>query len=280
MWSTGGSSGGRGLNPVPLDEMVRYVRSHTGFQGRIAVVLGSGLGAFTEGLSHSRVIPYASIPNFPLPTVEGHRGELVSGVLNDIPLLVARGRFHRYEGHSLENVTLPMRLFHALGVRRVIITNAAGSLKPEFTPGSLLLITGHLDCTFQEHPQQPQPITAPPYYVPDLLEIARRSAREAGITLREGIYCWTLGPAYETPDEIHYFQSLGGAAVGMSTVPEISWAGPHGMEPLAISMLTNFAAGLSATPLTHEEVIETANRMKVSFLHFLTRVIQNIEGRP
>ncbi len=260
--------------------MVRYVQSRTGFTGRIAVVLGSGLGAFSEGLTNPRVIPYAAIPNYPLPSVEGHSGELVSGFLNDIPLLVAKGRFHRYEGHGLERVTLPIRLFHALGVRRVIITNAAGSLQPEFTPGSLLLLTGHLDCTFQEHPRQPQPVTVPPYYVPILLEIARCSAQEVGITLREGIYCWTLGPAYETPEEIRYFQSLGGAAVGMSTVPEINWAGSHGLEPLAISMLTNFAAGLSAAPLTHEEVIETANQVKDSLLRFLTRVIQKLEGLP
>jgi purine-nucleoside phosphorylase len=143
-----------------------------------------------------------------------------------------------------------------------------------------MLLTGHLDCTFQESPQQPQPVTNLPYYVPALLKIARRSAQEVETTLREGIYCWTLGPAYETPDEIRYFQSLGGAAVGMSTVPEIKWAGSHGLKPLAISMLTNFAAGLSDAPLSHEEVIETANSVKDSLLRFLTRVIQNIEGLP
>ena len=268
------------MKSATLDQMVRYLRSQAHIEGRIAVVLGSGLGAFTDGLTRSQVIPYTSIPHYPLPTVEGHRGELVFGDLDGIPLIVAKGRFHRYEGHGLEIVTLPIRLFHALGVKRVIITNAAGSLKPEFTPGSLMLLTGHLDCTFQESPRQPQLVQNSPFYVPALLEVAKHSAQEVGITLREGIYCWTLGPAYETRDEIRYFQSLGGAAVGMSTVPEIKWAGSHGLEPLAISMLTNFAAGLSDSPLTHEEVIKTANSVKDALLRFLTRVIQNMEGLP
>ncbi len=256
-----------------VSAMAKFITYRTGFRGGTAVILGSGLGSFADQLADPVVLPYGDIPDYPRSTVAGHSGELVAGNLRGNPLIVAKGRFHFYEGYDYHTVTLPIRLFRELGVSNLIITNAAGSMKPETPPGNLMLIKGHMDCTFRHGVELPRRFTGHPYHNPGLLKLAKTAAGRAAVPLGEGIYCWVFGPAYETPAEISFFRELGGDAVGMSTVPEILSAAECGIPTLAISTLTNYAAGISDKPLTHEEVLETANRVKSSFIRLLTEIV-------
>lgn len=254
-------------------EMSDYVGSRSGFTHGVAVVLGSGLGGFTEQIQTPIVIPYNAIPNYPQPTVEGHTGEFVIGNYNNVPIIAAKGRFHYYEGHDIEIVTLPIQLFHKLGVRYVIITNAAGSVKKSIPPGTLMAISGYADCTFRDN-------LFIPSIVDDrsskLLDCAIQASKKVKIELYKGVYCWTQGPAYETPAEIEFIQNLGGDAVGMSTVPELQAAEQLGIEAIGISTITNYAAGILDQPLTHNEVIETANRTKNDFAKLIGAIIKDI----
>jgi len=253
--------------------MAEFVADQTAFREGTAVILGSGLGSFADQLTDPVVIPYGDIPHYPRSTVAGHSGEFVVGRLRGNPLIVARGRFHFYEGYDYHTVTLPIRLFHKLGVNRLIITNAAGSMRPETPPGNLMLIKGHMDCTFRYGIELPRCFTGHPFHSPNLLKLAKTAAERVAVPLKEGIYCWVLGPAYETPAEIDFFRELGGDAVGMSTVPEIQAAAEFAIPTLAISTLTNYAAGIIDKPLTHEEVLETADRVKSSFIRLLTEIV-------
>ncbi|MFH1852530.1 MAG: purine-nucleoside phosphorylase [Candidatus Neomarinimicrobiota bacterium] len=264
--------------PDKEQKMVDYVRERIGTAPAVAIILGSGLGDFADNLEQKITIPYHAIPGYPRPTVEGHAGELVFGLLGTVPVLAAKGRFHFYEGHALETVTLPVRLFHRLGVRALIITNAAGSVRRDYPPGSLMALTGHLDCTFRQGPEAPDIVSGVPCHDPRLLDCARKAAAETGVELQSGIYCWTLGPAYETPEEIEFFRSLGGDAVGMSTVPELQAAAELGLSTLGISCLTNYAAGITGQPLTHQEVIDTAAAVRDKFTRLIIAVIRNIGG--
>lgn len=257
-----------------ITEMTDFIFNQTSFNGRLAIVLGSGLGRFADELENSQVIPYQKIPDYPKSTVEGHSGELVFGSLRGVDLIAAKGRFHFYEGHNFQTVTLPIRLFHKLGVDHLIITNAAGSMDMAHPPGTLMAVTGHIDCTFRHSMDDPLVQKGFPYHDPGFIELAHQAARQAGISLAQGNYCWALGPAYETPAEIEYFRSLGGDAAGMSTVPEILTAGELGMRVLTISCLTNFAAGITDQPLTHAEVIKTADRAGADFSELLTLTIE------
>lgn len=259
-----------------VPEMAELVLNRSGFGGRLAVVLGSGLGEFSARLQATTTIPYGVIPHYPQTTVAGHSGELVAGELNGVPLIAARGRFHLYEGHDFHTVSLPVRLFHRLGVDHLIITNAAGSLNRAYPPGTLMAVTGHLDCTFRHGPGEPVIVTGDPYHDPRFITLAREAAGEAEVALETGTYCWTLGPSYETPAEIAYFQRLGGDAVGMSTVPEILTAGELGMRVLTLSCLTNFAAGIGGQPLDHREVLKTTARVEDSFSRLLTAIINRL----
>lgn len=259
--------------------MAENILSRTGFKGKIAIVLGSGLGDFSKNFTDPTVIAYDSIPEYPQPTVEGHAGEFVFGKLEGIPILAARGRFHFYEGHPVSTVTLPIKLFNALGIQYVIITNAAGSMEKEFPPGKLMLITRHLDCTFRESHETPEWVENPPYYDPNILQIVRHAAVKTGVDIAEGGYCWTQGPVYETPAEIDFYSSLNGTAVGMSTVPEIETAGELGMTPIGISCLTNYAAGITDQPLTHQEVMDTAEFAKNDFAALIKETIVQLGSR-
>lgn len=258
---------------ISMREMAEFIYDRTGVSGGTALVLGSGLGDFADRLENQVVIPYLDIPRYPRPTVEGHAGEFVFGFYRSIPVLAAKGRFHYYEGHDFHTVTLPIRLFHYLQLDRLIITNAAGSVNPDTPPGSLMLVNGHMDCTFRHGSGKARVMTGPPYYDSHVLESVKVAARNAGIDLREGIYCWTQGPAYETPEEINLFRSWGADAVGMSTVPEIIAAGELGLPTITISTLTNFAAGITDAPLTHAEVIETAAVVKSRFQTLLQALL-------
>ena len=265
-------------SPHAVREMVEYVNSLIDVSPRTAVVLGSGLGHFSEYVENQTSIPYAHIAGYPLSGVEGHSGEFVFGELGSEPVVVASGRFHMYEGYDLETVTLPVRFFHQLKVNNLIITNSAGSVRRRLEPGTLMMLNGHLDCTFRESSKMPDVVRGGEYHSSELLDRARAAARAEGIKTAEGVYAWTLGPSYETPAEIEMIHELGGDAVGMSTVPEIRAAGKLGMRVLGISCLTNYAAGITDEPLTHEDVISVANRVSDKFTRLLKGTIESISS--
>ena len=259
-----------------LKHRVDYVQERSTVQPRTAVVLGSGLGHMAENVEGAVIVPYSDIPGYPEPTVEGHAGELILGKLGGEKVVMASGRFHLYEGLDIETVTLPMRLFHELGAENVIITNSAGSVREGNAPGSLMAVTGHLDCTFRESAEMPFVVSDSRHHSGELLEIARQSAASNEIDLREGVYAWALGPSYETPAEIEMIRELGGHAVGMSTVPEIRAAAELGMKALTISCLTNYAAGVVDAPITHEEVIIIAAEAGERFGRLLSTIVEQI----
>jgi purine-nucleoside phosphorylase len=239
-----------------------------GFEPEIAVVLGSGLGGFASRARDPITISYADIPGFPRPTVQGHAGELVAGTIGGRRVLLQSGRFHMYEGHSAETAVLPVRVFGELGASIIVLTNAAGGLRRSFQPGTLMLIADHLNLTGRN--PLVGPVSDGDQRFPDmteaydrpLRELARGVARERGIMLEEGVYAGLLGPSYETPAEVRMLGALGADAVGMSTVPEVIAARARGLRCLGFSTITNLAAGISPTVLSHAEVMETAGRVQ------------------
>jgi purine nucleoside phosphorylase I, inosine and guanosine-specific len=229
-------------------------------------VLGSGLGGLAEQVGDGVRIPYKDIPGFHVPTVEGHRGELVIGKLGGKTVLVQSGRFHMYEGYSAVDNVLPVRVFGALGIKSIILTNAAGGVRRTFQAGSVMLISDHLNLTGRN--PLIGPVIPGEERFPDMSEAydagyrntARATARKLGIPLEEGVYAGLLGPNYETPAEVRMLERLGADAVGMSTVAEVIAARARGMRCLGFSLVTNPGAGISPTPLNHKEVMETAAR--------------------
>jgi purine-nucleoside phosphorylase len=233
----------------------------------VAVVLGSGLGFFTTRIQNAMTIPYRQIPGFPEPTVIGHGGELVAGQLAGKDIIAQSGRFHLYEGHPASTTALPVRVFAELGVRTLLLTNAAGGIRRTFASGTVMLIADHINLTFRNPligkplPREERfPDMSDPYD-PDLRSLARQVARDRRLLLNEGVYAQLLGPSFETPAEIRMLERLGADAVGMSTVLEVIAARARGLRCLGFSVVTNPAAGMSAKKLNHMEVMETANRV-------------------
>jgi len=262
------------LAPAPrhLDQAVATIRKQGDFQAEIGVILGSGLGNFIDVLDTVREMPFEQIPGFPAPTVEGHSGKLVSGRLADVPVLVNAGRVHFYEGYDLEEVIYPVRLLHALGVRTLIITNAAGSTRSDLAPGTLLLLDKLLNLTGRSViAPDPEP---DPLFASELLEVTERVREDSGLNVLRGTYAGLTGPSYETPAEIRFLRHLGADAIGMSTVHESMAAHALGMRLLGISCLTNYAAGILDQPLSHTEVIETGERVKHGFATLLRNIIE------
>jgi purine-nucleoside phosphorylase len=277
-------------------EAADYIRSRSSLKPRLAVVLGSGLGAFADQLDNAVSIPYPEIPYFATSTVEGHAGRLVLGTIGDIPIAVQQGRFHYYEGYSMEQVMLPMRTFGRMGIETAILTNAAGSLDTEMTPGSLMLISDHLNMMgvnplrgINDDRFGPRFPDMTNVYDRHLQEIAVEEAssvaaerltagRDQRLTdfLHRGVYCALSGPTYETPAEIRLYRLLGADAVGMSTVPEAIAARHQGMKVLGISCITNLAAGMTEGEIDHSEVMETGERVAEVFRELLKRVIIRI----
>ncbi len=246
----------------------------------IGVILGSGLGDYAEALEGAQVLPYAEIPGFPVSTVPGHAGQWCCGTLHGKRVAMMRGRFHYYEGYSLQDVTLPVRVMQQLGVRTLIVTNAAGGVNTAFHPGDLMVIDDLINMTganplFGENldafgPRFPDMSKA---FDPELRALAHRCAKEKGIALRSGVYAQMTGPCFETPAEIRMLRTLGADAVGMSTVPETIVARHGGIRVLGISCITNMAAGILDQPLNHEEVMETGERVKHTFRALLDDII-------
>ena len=257
---------------------------------RLAIVLGSGLGAVADSVSHPVIIPYSEIPNFPQSTVEGHSGRIVAGLLGGTPVLVMQGRVHSYEGYTPAQVTFPMRVLGALGIRAAILTNAAGGIQEGYSIGQLVLLADHINFMGFNPltgPNEPRFASIPAAglrffdmteaYSRRLRQLARQAAAEEGLgDLAEGVYLATPGPSFETPAEIRAFRTLGATLVGMSTVPETIVARHMGIEVLGISCVTNLAAGLGATPLSHQEVFEAGRKVERQLAALLTRLAPRI----
>jgi len=257
--------------------------SRTKLRPRLALVLGSGLGGFADEFAEATKIPYSEIPNFPQSTAIGHAGRLVIGKVGSVPVAGMQGRVHLYEGYSVKEVAFPIRVFARMGVKAVILTNAAGGIKREFSQGRLVVISDHINL------QGVNPLTGPNderfgLRFPDMSVAYDRRFREMavgegnrmGIGMYEGVYAALAGPSYETPAEIRYLRTIGADLVGMSTVPEVIAARHSGIRVLGISCVTNAAAGILDQPLHHAEVLETAERVKGQFIGLLKAVIPRI----
>ena len=249
-----------------------FIRSRVDMRPTVGLVLGSGLGDYTDTLEDATRIPYSEIPNFPVPTIAGHAGALVFGRKNGKEVVVMQGRIHYYEGLPQQEITLPMRVLAALGIKTVVLTNACGGVNLNFTPGDLMLISDHINFSGANPLIGPNLDTFGPRF-PDMSDLytaslraaIRQKVEEAGIFMQEGVYAMYSGPNYETPAEIRMFRTLGADAVGMSTVPEALVAGHCGIQVVGISCITNMAAGVLPVKLSHAEVTETANKVSAKF---------------
>jgi purine-nucleoside phosphorylase len=265
---------------VKLAEARSFLAERITAVPELGVILGSGLGAFADLVEEKVVIPYQDIPHFPLSTVEGHAGQLVFGKVQGRPLVVMQGRFHYYEGYMMQEVTFPIRVMQVLGVTDLIVTNAAGGINSAFQGGDLILIKDHLNL-MGDNPLRGANLSNLGPRFPDMSEgynlewrqKALRIAKELGINPQEGVYVAVSGPNYETPAEIRYLRTIGADMVGMSTVPEVIVANHGGMRVLGISCVTNMAAGILGTKLSHGEVMETAERVEKQFVHFVKELV-------
>jgi purine-nucleoside phosphorylase len=264
-------------------QSLKYLQERLPAKPAIALVLGSGLGGFADELINPVEELYSAIPGWPRSTAVGHAGKLVFGYIGEIPVVVLAGRAHLYEGYSPGRVTYAMRVMHLLGVRSVILTNAAGGINLKFDQGALVLVSDHINL------QGSNPLVGAneddfgPRF-PDMSEaysaryraIAKSAADGLGIALHEGVYAAMLGPSYETPAEIRFLTAIGADLVGMSTVPEVIVANHMGMKVLAISCVTNMAAGILPQKISHEEVLETGERVRGTFVRLLKEIIPRI----
>jgi purine-nucleoside phosphorylase len=261
-------------------EAARLIRARTQAKVAVAIVLGSGLGAFAQDLTDATEIPYGEIPGFARSTVEGHAGRLVIGKAGDVTVAAMQGRFHFYEGYSLQDVTFPIRVLKLLGVNTLMLTNAAGALNTELTPGSLMVISDHLNL-LGDNPLRGQNDDRFGPRFPDLSSVYSRElqdlviseANAMGIEVRRGVYAALSGPSYETPAEIHMMRALGADVVGMSTVPEAIVARHMDMRVVGISCITNLAAGVSDEPIDHSQVMAIGERVREEFTTLLRRVV-------
>jgi xanthosine phosphorylase len=259
------------------------ITERSGLSPRVGVVLGSGLGAVADAVSAPTVIEYADLPGFPRPTVEGHGGRMVVGTIGDVPVAVLQGRAHVYEGGDLEAVRTPVRALRAAGAGTLVLTNAAGSLRPEVGPGRLMLITDHINLSGVNVLTGPNDEEIGPRfpslrdaYDPELRERLRAAATELGTELAEGVYLAVSGPTFETPAEIRAFGILGADAVGMSTVHETAVARHCGLRVAAVSAITNLAEGMNPEPLSHEQTLRDAQRAAEHLAPLLVRFVEGL----
>jgi purine-nucleoside phosphorylase len=274
------------FNLQQIDEVADLVRERMTTAPEVGIILGSGLGPLAEAVENPLIIPYGEIPGWPVSTVEGHSGQLVIGRLEGKHVLVMQGRVHYYEGYSMAQVGLPVRVMQRLGISTLIITNAAGAVNPDFIPGELMLITDHvnlpgmaglnpllgpnLDEIGPRFPDMSQ------VYDRQLCELARRVAREAGFWLREGVYIFLSGPSFETPADLRFLRTIGVDAVGMSTVPEATVARHGGMRVLGVSGISNKANLDGDTPTNHEEVLEAGQQIVPKLTALVSGVLRRL----
>lgn len=267
------------------DSAAQLILSRTTLRPKIGLVLGSGLGAFAESLTDATRVPYAEIPSFPQSTAIGHAGRMVVGKAGSVSVAAMQGRVHLYEGYSAQEITFPIRVFGRMGIRAVILTNAAGGIDLSYSQGALVLIRDHINL------QGTNPLVGPNddrfgarfpdmthAYAREYRAIAREEAKRLNIPLHEGVYAALLGPSYETPAEIEYLRRIGADLVGMSTVAEVIVARHMGMKVLAMSCVTNMAAGIIDKPLSHAEVMETGERVKSTFESLLRAILPRINA--
>jgi purine-nucleoside phosphorylase len=266
------------------EEAADYLRSRTKLRPKVALVLGSGLGSFADKLSGALAIPYADIPHFPKPSAEGHVGNLVIGALGHVPVACMQGRVHLYEGHSARDVVVPVRALGRFGVKGLILTNAAGGINETYNQGCLVVLRDHINL------QGVNPLIGPnderfgprfldmtqAYFRP-YRQIAIEQGKLLGLDIFEGVYAALSGPMYETPAEIRFLRAIGADVVGMSTVAETIAARHMGMRVLAISCVTNMAAGILDRPINHQEVLETGERVKARFIQLLEAIMPQVE---
>ncbi|WP_028548743.1 purine-nucleoside phosphorylase [Paenibacillus sp. UNC451MF] len=267
-----------------IKEAAAYIQSKYSSAPQIGLILGSGLGVIADLVENATVISYGDIPHFPVSTVEGHAGELLLGTIQGKHVLLMKGRFHMYEGYGVEVVSFPVRVMKELGVKTLLVTNAAGGINTSYEVGDLMLIKDHINFTFRN------PLIGPNLkelgvrfqdmseaYNRALRQTAKEVAAEQGIKLQEGVYIGLLGPTYETPAEIRMMRTLGADAVGMSTVAEVIVARHAGIEVLGFSCISNMAAGILDQPLSHEEVMETTERVKPKFLKLILGIVGKLD---
>ena len=275
---------GPGPEFVRAETAAKFIQKKTRLRPKIALVLGSGLGAFADEFAQATKIPYSKIPHYPRSTAIGHAGQLVIGTVEGVEVAGMQGRVHLYEGYSAKELAFPIRVFARMGVKAIILTNAAGGVKREFIEGRLVVISDHINLLGVNPLAGPNEdkfggrfpdMTAA--YDKRFRELALAEGRLLGINLGEGVYAAVAGPSYETPAEIRYLRSIGADLVGMSTVPEVIAARHSGLRVLGISCVTNAAAGVLDQPLDHKDVLETAERMKGQLTGLLRAVIPDLE---
>lgn len=263
-------------------ETVQFLQENGFIQPEIALILGSGLGDLADDVTNAIALPYEVIPHFPVSTVVGHAGKLVYGDLGGKKVILLQGRFHYYEGYDLQTVTYPVRIFKELGVKTLIVTNAAGGMNPNFKHGDLMVITDHINLTglnpliganIDAH--GPRFVDMSQTYSQKGQQLLQAIAQEQGFSLQSGVYTWVTGPSYETPAEIRMMRTIGGDAVGMSTAPEAIVAKHCGLDVIGVSCITNLAAGMQQT-LNHEEVMEMSQQVKPRFKALLTETVRRI----
>ncbi|MGQ3477518.1 purine-nucleoside phosphorylase [Paenibacillus sp. TY11] len=267
-------------NQATIQEAADYIRAKSGIRPEIGLILGSGLGILADLIQDGMSIPYQDIPHFPVSTVEGHEGELLLGTIEGRAVVMMKGRFHMYEGYGPQLTAFPVRVMKQLGIQSLLVTNAAGGVNTSYEAGDLMVISDHLNLTGQN------PLIGPndaglgvrfpdmsEAYSRRLREIAKQTATQQGFSLQEGVYAGLLGPNYETPAEIVMLRTLGADAVGMSTVSEVIVARHAGIEVLGFSCITNMAAGILDQPLSHGEVMETAEKVREQFLKLVLAII-------
>lgn len=263
-----------------LQETAQWIQERISVQPEIVLILGSGLGVLADSLEEPVLLKYENIPHFPVTTVEGHEGVLAIGKLNGVSVAMLKGRFHLYEGYSEDMIAYPIRVMKALGIDKMVVTNAAGGINELFTPGEFMLIRDHINLMFRNPLMGPNDDSIGPRfpdlseaYSKEMLQTARIIASGLKLKLQEGIYVGMTGPTYETPAEVRMLRKLGGDAAGMSTVPEVIAARHAGIRVLGISCITNMAAGILEQPLSHEEVVETAERERDIFILYMKELV-------
>ena len=270
-------------NPLAKDvsEAVAQIEQYPVKRPEIALILGSGLGSLAEAVENGVTIPTSDLAGYPISTTPGHQGRLVFGSLEGKNIVVVQGRVHVYEGYDAREAAFPVRLVHALGARKLLVTNAAGGINKSFTPGTLMFITDHINLAFESPLEGSNTDGGPRFtdlsnaYDANWIDQAERLALDAGVATRRGVYLWTMGPSYETKAEINYYRMIGADAVGMSTVPEVIQANYLGMRVLGISTITNPAAGLNLEPLRHEDVIEVGKTVQKTLEILVRRILDS-----
>jgi len=269
-----------------LTETVDFIRPHCRQQPAVGLILGSGLGSFANSFSDHKVLFFSNIPHFPDCSVDGHPGAMVLGMVEGTPCIALQGRTHLYEGYSMQEITFPVRVLGCLGIRYLIVTNAAGGLNHEFKPGDLMVITDHINLMGSNPLIGPNPDDLGPRfpdmsaaYNDDMRQIALDIAANLGIRISQGVYMGVTGPSYETPAEIHMYRMLGADAVGMSTIPEVIVAAHMEIPVLGISCITNMAAGMSPEKITHTDVLKITKKTEEQFHSLLKGIIKTVGSR-